>query len=269
MQAATLERVQSPDEGMSALYAVMNINSGVFSNIISNIGDTDVISKVNEMLGYIGPIVKDNSGQLTNVSENGIIAVFEANCENAVKCAVSICQSFAHRDDKRFGLDDLAIGINFGLVRTSTVGYGDFSMPMTISEGAGFARFMSEICGKYNSHILITESVAQRITNFNGRFNNRRLGKFHISSENKDEVVFDVFDGDTLDSKNSKRRGKLFFETGVDVFSAGNYMQARSYFIELLKADRNDTAAKQYLFLCDRCLSEQNGSDTSKYIEVW
>ncbi len=269
MQSATLERVQSQDESKKALSAVMNIYSGIFSNLISNISNTDVISKVNEMLGYIGPIVRDNNGQLTNVSENGIIAVFEANCENAVKCAVSICQSFAHREDESFGLNDLAIGINFGLVRTSTVGYGDFSMPMTISEGAGFARFMSSICMKYHSHILITESVASRISNFNGRFNNRRLGKFHISADDSDEVVYDVFDGDAIDSKNSKRRGKLFFETGIDVFSAGNYMQARSYFIELLKADRNDTAAKQYLFLCDRCLSEQDGADKTKYIEVW
>ncbi len=267
MQTATAEKVQSTDVSKKALFAVMNIYSGMFSNLISNIGDTDVISKVNEMLGYIGPIVSDNNGQLTNVSENGIIAVFEANCESAVKCAVSICQRFSHIEDERFSLDDLAIGINFGLVRTSTVGYGDFSMPMTISEGAGFARFLSSICGKYNSHILITESVAQRITNFNGRFNNRRLGKFHISSENKDEVVYDVFDGDIIESKNSKRRGKLFFETGIDVFSSGNYMQARSYFIELLKANRNDTAAKQYLFLCDRCISEQEG--LNKYIEVW
>ena len=267
MQTELLENIHSQDEGINALSAVMNINTEMFSNLISNIGNTDVVSKVNEILACIGPVVEENNGRLTNISEKGIIAVFEANCEKAVKCAVTICQLFAHREDIRYSLDDLEIGINFGLVRTSTVGYGDFHMPMTISEGADFARYLSTITSKYNAHILITDAVAKRIPNFAGRFNTRRLGKFHISAENRDEIVYDVFDGDLMENKNSKRRGKLFFETGVDLFSEGNYLQARSYFIELIKADRNDSAAKQYLFLCDRCLSD-NG-EVSKYLEVW
>lgn len=268
MNALKLNKYKS-EETVKVLAAVMNISTETFSNIILNMSDTDVISQVNAMLSYIGPIIDENKGRITQVSENGIVAVFELGCENAVKCAITICQRMVGSGKESESFKDLSVGINFGLVCTSSVGYGDFRMPMTISEGTNIARQLSYAAHKYNSRILISESVASHIADINGRYSIRRLGNIYISNDEKSECVYDVYDGDLIDEKNRKRRSKLFFETGVDLFLQGNHLQARSYFIELIKSNRDDRAAKQYLFLCDRCMSEDVDEIHKKNIEVW
>jgi uncharacterized protein YrzB (UPF0473 family) len=41
------------------------------------------------------------------------------------------------------------------------------------------------------------------------------------------------------------------FEKGAEAFVQGNIEEARKCFIEVLKMDRYDSAAKEYVFLCD------------------
>ena len=85
----------------------------------------------------------------------------------------------------------------------------------------------------------------------------------------REELIYDVFDSDPTDSKYSKRRSRIAFETGVDLFLQGKYAQARSYFIELLKLDRNDVTAKRYVFMCDRAVSSDTQPKEAKYLEIW
>ena len=63
--------------------------------------------------------------------------------------------------------------------------------------------------------------------------------------------VYDIYDGDAPEQKQGKRRTRLIFEQGVDRFVHGSYKEARIYFVEVLKADRYDLAARAYLYLCD------------------
>ena len=69
------------------------------------------------------------------------------------------------------------------------------------------------------------------------------------------ERIFDIFDGDTTDIRNRKRKTRMLFEKGVRLFMAREFAEARSYFIEVLKADRDDKAAREYVFLCDKYYS--------------
>jgi len=63
------------------------------------------------------------------------------------------------------------------------------------------------------------------------------------------------------------QRSKLFFETGVKLFEEQKYDTARSYFIELIKSDRNDSASREYLYLCNSIINGE--SEKVKNIEIW
>ena len=142
-------------------------------------------------------------------------------------------------------------------------------MPLLISETIDTTVDLSTNAHKYNSRILITSDVASRLTGVRNNYNNRRLGKIYHSSTETSEEIYDVYDGDPADTKYSKMRSRLFFETGVDLFLKGSYLEARSYFIEILKVDRNDSAAKHYVFKCDNCIAGACSELEKQYIEIW
>lgn len=261
------EKAALPHTGNSD-FPVLNISAGTLSEIAANLPDREIFNYVNSLLKIIGPVIDQNNGHLANVDDSGLTAIFSDSCSDALKSAVTMYQYAAGGNTGDSLFKKLAVGISFGAVYTGNVGYGKFGTHLVISECTGFAKFLRGIAEKYNSHILITESVVNKIPSFFAGYNSRRLGKILHRKTNYAEFIYDVFDGDSIDVKNAKKRGKLFFETGVNMFLEGRYDVARSYFIELVKSYRNDSAAKEYLLLCDRCLSGKE-SEIRDYLEIW
>ncbi len=247
---------------------VLNVSAGALSEIAASLPDGEIFNYVNSLLKIIGPVINQNNGRPVSVDDSGLTAIFGESCTDALRSAVTMYQYAAggNTDDSRFA--KLAIGISCGAVYSGNVGYGKYRTSLVISECTRLARFLRGIAVKYNSHILITESVADKIPGFFTGYNSRRLGKILHRKNGMTEFIYDVFDGDSIDVKNAKKRGKLFFETGVNMFLERRYDVARSYFIELVKSYRNDSAAKEYLLLCDRCLNGKE-PETRDYLEIW
>lgn len=256
--------------------AVMNIGIGSLLELAADMKDGEIsryFGYVNSLLEIIGPVIEQNGGRLIGIeSDSGFTAVFD-DCGSALKSAVTMCQYTSVGKDRGkngFDFSGLTIGITRGAVYSGKVGYGNFQTPLVISECTKFAEFLRSVTEKYNSRILISESAADGIPDLSGSYNVRRLGKF-VSQKNgnyNNEFIYDVFDGDSIDIKTAKRRGKLFFETGVNMFLERKYDAARSYFIELIKSYRNDSAAKEYFLLCDKCLSGEE-PEGRNYLEIW
>ena len=236
------------DGGMAA---VINMNAAPLSELVTKIDGERMFNYVNDMLAYIGPAASERNGRLTGISDTGVSAVFAESCEDALMSSVTICQRIAGNRNEFFRFEDFAVGISYGTVYTDRVGYGDWQMPLTISECTRMAYLLRNLSVKYHAHILITERAAAEIPDFFNKFSTRCLGHFPAREIGDDQVVYDVFDGDPIDVKNSKRRSKLFFETGIKLLEEKNWESARSYFIELIKTDRSDRAAREFLLLCD------------------
>ena len=239
--------------------AVINMNAAPLSELVTKIDGEGLFAYVNDMLSYIGPAAAEHGGCLTGISDTGVSAVFAESCEDALMSSVTICQRIAGNPNDYFNFTDFAVGISYGAVYTDRVGYGDWQIPLTISECTRMAYLLRSLAVKYRAHILITERAAAEIPDFFSKFSTRCLGHFPAREIGDDQIIYDVFDGDPIDVKNSKRRSKLFFETGVRLLEEKNWESARSYFIELIKNDRGDRAAKEFLYLCDSMSGAENG----------
>ena len=224
------------------------------------------IASIHKALSFAAPAIIEHHGRLTGVTEAGIEAVFE-NGDNVLEGAFAVIRtaSQVQKDDT----SSLSVGIHFGPVFITKVSYGDFSTTLAISGGMREAHRLSRCASRYGAAILITETAAKNIRAFRTRFAARRLGAVLNAENGNREIVYDVFDSDPTEIKYRKRRSRLVFENGVEMFLEGNYSKARSYFIELLKYDRNDIAAKKYVFLCDKALSEKQVVNEVKYLEIW
>lgn len=246
---------------------IMNISTIYFRDKVMINKDRGLISVINMLTEDVGCTLEKHNGRLLCVTRSGILAMFEESCDDALQCAIDICQE-AELEERAKIFKGVSVGIDHGSICVGTVGYNGFNMPLVLSETMDTAIFLSSAAQKYNAHILITSDAASQLTDFSSKYNSRKLGMIYHSSYDNSEYIYDVYDGDLADTKYSKMRSRLFFETGVNLFLKGSYLEARSYFIELLKFDRNDAAAKQYVFRCDSCIAGTAGDYDKKYIEI-
>jgi len=255
------------NDARESLAAVVSINAADLAELVTRTSGDGLFRYVDGLLRCIGPAVEEYRGRLVSVSQSGVSAVFEQSCEDALLSSVTVCQRIASNPNEHFRFADFAVGISYGTVYTDQVGYGSFRVPLTISECTRAAGRLQSAAGKYNAHILIGESAAAQIPDFHTKFNTRCLGRILSRDTGEAQPFYDVFDGDPIDVKNSKRRSKLFFETGVRLFEEKKYDTARSHFIEIIKSDRGDRAAKEYLYACDSIMSGE--TEEIQNIEIW
>ncbi len=242
--------------------AIMNIRT----ELPAELNGEKKLELLLRLVQFSSPVIIKSGGRLTRVGEEGITVIFEKNAEEALQCAFDIYLRAADAlsENEQAGL---SMGIHTGRVWLSAVKCLDYSAPLAISKEVGTARLLSETARKYQARILMTGTSLSGVRSFENRFSTRKIGRFMFGSG--DELIYDVFDSDPTDRKYAKKRSRIAFETGVELFMQEKYLQARSYFIELLKLDRNDATAKRYVFMCDRALSGAADARELKYLEIW
>lgn len=251
----------------TVLYA--NIKMTDFSDIILSFEVQDIFRYINTILSKLLPIIERNNGEADSFSDAGVTAIFSQDYRSALVCAISMCQEINTINDPNFDFSSFAVGVCFGSVMIGVVGNGKVYSTLTISEYTGLSKYLQSVAGEYYSKILITESYGNLIDDFSKRFSSRCIGYIYLTKLKKYEKLYDVYNGDILEVRNKKRKTKLMFEKGVELFAEKKYDQARLHFVEVLKADRQDLAAKEYVYLCDKCASGEAGFNQRTYLERW
>jgi len=249
------------------LYA--NINMTAFSDIVLSLEARDIFRYINTILSKLLPVIELNNGEADSFSDAGVTALFSQDYRSALISAISMCQEINTIEDSDFDFSSFAIGLCFGSVMIGVVGDGRNYSTLTISEYTGLSKYLQSIAGKYYAKILITASYADLIEDFSKRFSSRLVGQIYLTKLKKSEKIYDVYNGDTLDIRNKKRKTQLMFEKGVQLFTEMKYDQARLHFVEVLKADRQDLAAKEYVYLCDKCANGEGDIAQRTYLGIW
>ncbi len=240
--------------------SVMSVNVLDFSNAIHTMSSQQLFSTINEVFARIIPAITGSGGVIDNFQKAGLSALYTDNGENALTAAITMCESVDHlgTPEKYAGF---SIGLCYGGVMLGIVGYRERISVVSMSESVSLAEFLQEKAVKYGSRILVTENFSQCIPGFEKNYNSRFLGFFYDHIREQAIRIFDVYDGDLPERKQSKRRTRMIFEQGVECFVHGDYTDARLHFVEVLKADRNDLAAREYLYICDKCCNSADMGD--------
>lgn len=246
---------------------IINANIADFERIIQHMEVEQVYRFINQTLACCIPAVYENDGILNAFQEAGLSVLFQNNLEEGLNAAVSICEEIVRCNDSEH-YQKFAIGLCYGDVMVGMVGQEKRLFVLTLSTYTGFVNFLQKTAPKYYARILATGSYVERIEKLNKKYNSRFLGYFYISSTDTLEKVFDIFDGDTAGIRNLKRKTRMMFEKGVYLFLEGDFAEARNYFIEVLKTDRTDRAAREYVLLCDKYRNVEK-EQTKVYIEIY
>ena len=217
-----------------------------------SIGDVrdekDPFASINQVLSYALPAIIKNNGAIEDFKEETFRAVFDVHAEDALASAISVCESFSKEGENG---RHLAIALTYGTVALGVVGYQNRMSVISLSDVTRLGEVLQKKATLFSARILITGACASQIPGFETRYNHRLLGMIFRKSTGTEEKLYDVFDGDEVAVRNLKRKTKTLFERGISLFLHRQFAEARGCFIEVLKADRSDKAARHYLFLCD------------------
>lgn len=264
-QKGELEKLRIGEE-KSIRAAVLSYNIPGFSRIVRKRSAKEIFSFVNRSLSLVVPCILYQEGEINKYADAGLSAFFLNVPERALRAAVSACEALSQA-----GVRELySIGLTYGDVMVGIVGHEKRFGILTISETTGLAEYLQELAVRCRARILITGSFKRQIPDFDQNYNSRYLGNIYLKTAGLTEQIYDVYDGDEPVDKNRKRKTRMLFEKGVELFQNKNLLDARLHFIEVLKANRLDGAAKEYLYICNRCIAKEDSHESiPSYLDVY
>lgn len=236
-------------KGMAAV--ILNGYITGFRELIHDTPMREVYHLINQTMSFCVPQIEKNKGVIHRFQDAGVSALFMEQMEDGLDAAIGICEEIIQLSEWEH-YRNFAIGLCYGFVMVGIVGHGERLSVLTLSSYTGLGEFLCENAPRYYARILAAESYVSKVCDFRKRYNCRLLGTIYIRDRQCMEKVYDIYDGDEAAVRNKKRKTKMLFEKGVRLFLDGRFGESRTCFIEVLKADRDDRAAREYIFLCDK-----------------
>lgn len=245
--------------------SVLSVNVLDYTKAIHTMGAEELFCTINDAFARFVPLVLTSGGVIESFEKSGLTAMYLDNSEAALHAVVSMCEAVDEQGQSDT-YSSFSVGIDHGEVMLGIVGTEKRMSAVAMSEGISTSDFLQIKALKYGARILATENFTHRLEDFQKKYNSRLLGYFYNSTQDRMIAVYDIYDGDIPARKQGKRRTRMIFEQGVDRFVHGEYDAARLHFVEVLKADRYDLAAREYLYLCDSYCTGRN-QESQIYIE--
>lgn len=236
--------------------SVISVNTMDFTQAIHTMTSAELFETLNKIFAAIIPGIVNSGGIIEKFEKAGIAAFYLESGEDALMAAISLCEAV----DKTIPEENsghFSVGLDYGEIMLGIAGHQERISTVAMSESISISEFLQTKAEKYGARILVTANFTGRIQHFRKNYNSRFLGYFYDGAREVMVRIYDVYDGDHPDRKQRKRRTRMIFEQGVESFIHRKYGEARLYFVEVLKADRYDLAAREYLYLCDTYSHQQ------------
>lgn len=247
--------------------SILSFNVAEFDKIVGSMTSKDIFKFINDIFSISVPIVTKNEGVVDKFENAGLVAFYTNDGENALNTAISMAEAIKNSSSSLIANNNFTSAISYGQVMLGIVGNEERFAASAVSEHTNLSKFMREIAPKYSAKILITKAVADTIPDFQNKYNYRWIGFINTTANGEMQKLYDVFDGDADVMKKLKANTKELFEKGVAQYCEKKFYDARLTFIEVLKKNRGDYAAKEYLYRCDEYYRSDNKDDIDVFIE--
>lgn len=259
--------------------AVLTVNTQTFLDLIKegdSAGGEEIFIKVNQILNKLIPVVLKKQGVIERFTGGGLRAFYPESAEAALQTAIEISKvmeednAYSNRIDNAYSIginNDYSIGVSYGTLIIGIVGNEQAFSGEVISEYMGLSEYLQTIARDYYARSLLCESFVSRIPGFEKEYEQRFLGYLYIKKSGQLKKIYDFYGIDVKEVRWLKRKTALMFGEGIKWYVNRDYQMARSHFIEVLKINRYDSAARKYLYLCEHYLEQ--GIDGEIYFECY
>ncbi|QZY54464.1 adenylate/guanylate cyclase domain-containing protein [Crassaminicella profunda] len=248
----------------------------MFSNIrkfyeISNTMDAEEnFLFMNKVFKTFGPLIIQNNGIVERYDNAGILSLYQKNSEDALTAAIALQEKLylrnKIRDKENERILDMGIAIHKGKIMLGIIGQENRMSAKAVSENINLTLLLEKLSIKYGVSILVTESAIKDIDTT--KYHYRYIGKLLDQERKKEIKLYDFFDGDLYSMKSKKLQTKKIFEDGIMLYTEQRFYEARKKFIEVMKYNKEDEAAKIYLFLCEKYYKKESLENWNAALQI-
>jgi adenylate cyclase len=216
---------------------------------------------VNSFLKRFGPYVRNNDGMVNKYLGAGFMALFPNKAEEALQASIGMIKELdiynVHRARSGYNPIDMGIGLHKGPLRLGIIGEEQRLEGNVISDDVYLASVLERMTEPLGASILVSSYIVEALEN-RSSFQYRNLGLVRIEGKDEPLQLYDVYQGEPDTLRALKEKTKTRFEQAVLLYQVGRFYDAREAFLQVIKANRQDKAAKLYFYLCDEYF--QNGT---------
>jgi adenylate cyclase len=233
---------------------VMVANLRDFRKLSQTLTPMENFNFMNSFLKRFGPLVRKEEGLISKYLGAGFMALFPGYAEEALKTAIAIRQELteynAGRGRAGYVPVDIGIAIHKGPLMMGIIGEERRWEGNVISDDVHLTATLEKMSEDLGASILVTRDLFEQLREPE-RFRHRSLGRVTPEGQEVAIELIDVYEGDSEQQRQAKDRTKAIFERGLLLCQEGRFYDARETFVEVLKQNRMDKAAKLYFYLCD------------------
>jgi len=257
---------QNVEKEMSVMFA--DIRS--FTSLSESMTPRENFDFINEYLHRIVPTVKDYGGFIDKFMGDSIMALFPNVADDGLMAAVEMQQAITDYNGERLARREApiraGIGLHTGSLMLGIIGDEERLESTVISDAVNLASRVEKLNKFFGSSILITEATFKSIMDplsFQYRF----LGKVKVKGKAEPSAIFEVFGGETEELRQRKLSTQRDFEQGLVAYLLRDFPQARAYFADVLRANKDDKAAVYYYMHAKRAMESLPGPEWSGTID--
>jgi two-component system sensor histidine kinase ChiS len=219
---------------------------------------------LNNYLGYMEPVIRNNGGFVDKFIGDSIMALFPDNTENAINSSIEMRIKLAEFNHiiNQFGQSPIeaGIGIHTGSLMLGIVG-GEGRMEGTvISDAVNLASRLEGLSKVYGAKILITEETLIKI-NDPTQYNYRFLDVVKVKGKIEAVYIFEIIDGDSEDIRELKIKTKEDFNQGIQHYKNKEFKLAVKLFERVYEMNPADIAAILYINRCENFIKHGTPED--------
>lgn len=256
----SIQNVQLGDQVEQEM-GILILNMQAFYDFSKDLTPKENFNFINSFLSRFGPVVRKNEGMINKYLGAGIMALFPNRAEDTLNTAIEMRQELEvyniHRLNSGYDLIDISVGIHRGPLMLGIIGEEKRMEGNVISDNVNIASILEKMANSLGASILITDNIYNKIEN-PLQYECRSLGMVYVEGKDQPIHLYDVFQGDPEHVRKLKAKTKQIFENAIDSYQNGRFYNARESFLEVIKQNRWDKAARLYFYMTDEFY--QNGA---------
>ncbi len=217
-----------------------------FTAISEHLTPKQTFNFLNDYLSRIAPIIRRHGGFIDKYLGDGIMAIFPASVDDAVRCALDMIQEIRklNLEREKDGLEPIATGtgIHCGTMMMGTIGEDRRMQTTVIADSVNLASRLESMTKETGARLLISREVYNRLEDSDA-FMSRFIGSTNFKGKEEKIGVFEIFDQDSASLRQLKAALRKKFEAAVALLSDNRFPEAEQAFAAILAENPEDHAA--------------------------
>lgn len=248
---------------------VANIRS--FYQVTEQMSSEEKFNLINSFAKGAGPVIRQHGGLVNKYQGAGILALFPEEPVQAVRAALEMNILLKEFNKLRESQGEepiyTGIGLHKGPSIIGVIGEDKRLESTIISDHVNVTTIIEKLTAPLGASVLLSEDLFRGLPNPE-EFLYRDLGMIELEDRKQPMRIYDLFEQDPEQLRNLKARTKERFEEGILCYQEGRFFDARTIFIEIIRQNPEDKAARLYFYHCDEYFLKGTPDDWKGALQV-